>query len=353
MVSVLISNHEITRNHTKKSKKEMKTLVTGATGFVGRAVVEKLATEGLEGAGGVELYTCGARERSELPNYFSVDISSRESVKDLFAQIDKLDAVIHSAGLAHQFQAPKDAGAFDRINVEGTRNVAEMAAAAGCRKFVLISSISVYGDGKPNPCGEDAECKPVGAYAVSKYAAEKAAGEICEKHGIELVILRLATVYGNGDVGNVLRLIKLIDSGRFFWTGKGDNCKSLIHNSDAARACALVLKKELKGVPFDNVYNVTDTPHSMREIVETIAAGLGRKIPSFSLPPGLIMGALKTVGVFPVIGRRARGLVQTLKKWQSDDVLSGEKARSELGFYPETDLSEGIKNEIRWHRNIK
>lgn len=332
----------------------MKTLVTGATGFVGRAIVEKLSPEGE----GVELYTCGARERSELPNYFSVDISSRESVKDLFAQIDKrldkradkLDAVIHSAGLAHQFQAPKDAGAFDRINVDGTRNVAEMAAAAGCGKFVLISSISVYGDGKPNPCGEDAECKPVGAYAVSKYGAEKAAEDVCKKHGIELVILRLATVYGSGDVGNVLRLIKLIDSGRFFWTGKGDNCKSLIHNSDAARACALVLKKELKGV---NVYNVTDTPHSMREIVETIAAGLGRKIPSFSLPPGLIMGALKTAGAFPVIGRRARGLVQTLKKWQSDDVLSGEKARSELGFYPEIDLSEGIKNEIRWHRNIR
>ncbi len=337
----------------------MRILITGATGFVGRALVEKLGAEKLDaekpdagrsGAAELELYTCGKRENSDLPNYRAVDISSRESVAALGREIGNIDCVIHSAGLAHQFGGAKEPDAFERINVEGTRNIARMAAAAGCRKFILISSISVYGEDKPNPCGEEVECRPKGDYAVSKLRAESAAEEICREQNIDLAILRLATVYGEGDVGNVLRLIKLINAGRFFWAGKGNNSKSLIYNSDAARACALALEGELPGV---HIYNVTDAPHTMRRIVETIAENLGRKISRLSLPPDLLETTLKLAGLVPVVGSRAKGLAGTLRKWQSDDVLSGEKIRRELGFYPEVSLSEGIEREIQWYGKHK
>jgi UDP-glucose 4-epimerase len=341
----------------------MRVLVTGATGFVGKAIVAELKSKGFD------IYTCGKSANSigaDLPNYMSVDITSRESVRRLRDKIGQLDCIIHSAGLAHQFQAPKDEMAFERVNVDGARNIAEEAAALGCKKFVHISSISVYGDDKPNPCVEDARRDPKGPYAVSKNEAEKAVIEACEANNINLCILRLATVYGEGDVGNILRLIKLIDSGKFFWTGKGDNCKSLIHNSDAARACVIALEKTAIGkiapektvlektLPGVSVFNVTDEPHTMREIVETIAVNLGRKIPSISVPPGLIGGLLKVAGLAPVAGPRARSLSESLKKWRSDDVLSGEKIKTELGFEPEITLADGIKKEIEWYRkNIK
>jgi nucleoside-diphosphate-sugar epimerase len=340
----------------------MKVLVTGATGFVGKAIVRELKSKGFN------IYTCGKSPISAdnadnadsvsagLPNYVPVDIASKESVKRLRDKIGQIDRIIHSAGLAHQFQAPKDEKAFEKVNVDGTRNIAEAAAALGCKKFVHISSISVYGADKPNPCGEDAARDPNGSYAVSKNKAEKAVTEVCEANNIELRILRLATVYGEGDVGNILRLIKLIDSGKFFWTGKGDNCKSLIHNSDAARACAIALEKTAleKTAPGAGVFNVTGQPHTMREIVETIAENLGRKIPSISVPPGLIGGMLKIAGLLPVAGPRARSLSESLKKWRSDDVLSGEKIKTELGFEPEVTLADGIKKEIEWYRkNIK
>lgn len=319
-------------------------LVTGAAGFVGKAIVKELRDRGFE------VYTCGRKEQSGLPNYFRVDISSGESVKNLAPQLPGMDAIVHSAGLAHQFQAPKCAGVFERVNVAGTRNVAGLGAALGSKKFIHISSISVYGDDKPNPCDEQARCEPAGDYAGSKYRAEIAAEEVCRERGIDLTILRLATVYGAGDPGNVLRLIKLIDGGKFFWTGKGENAKSLVFAADAARACRLALESELPGV---NVFNVTGEPHTMREIVETIAQALGKKIPGLAIPAGLLKTALKTAGVLPVAGRRARGLADTLKKWQSDDVLSGEKIKRELNFQPETSLAEGIKKEVEWYLREK
>lgn len=322
----------------------MRVLITGAAGFVGNAIVKELKEKGFE------VYTCGKKEKADLPNYFQVDISEKESVKKLSAQMPGIDCVIHSAGLAHQFKAPKEPGVFELVNVQGTRNIAEMAAALGCKKFIHISSISVYGDGKPSPCDEEAACEPSGDYAASKHGAEIAAREVCRENGMDLTILRLATVYGEGDPGNVLRLIKLIDGGKFFWTGKGENSKSLVFNTDAARACRIAAESDLPGV---KIYNVTGAPHTMREIVETIAQNLGKKIPRLSLPPGLLKTALKTAGVLPVAGRRARGLAESLKKWQSDDVLSGEKIRRELNFQPEISLAEGIKKEVEWYLSSK
>ncbi len=324
-----------------------KILVTGATGFVGKAIVGELMKSRYE------LYTCARSayaEQPELPNYLSANITSPESVEQLAEKLADIDGVIHSAGLAHQFKAPKDQQMFTRVNVEGTRNIARMAADKKIKHFVLVSSISVYGDGKPNPTDEDYPCRPAGPYAVSKYEAELAAREVCEAHNISLTILRLATVYGEGDVGNALRLVKLIDSGKFFWTGDGANNKSLIFNEDAARACRIALEKNQAGT---HVYNVTDAPHTMREIVEEVARQLGKKIPGVTIPAALIKSALGAAGILPVVGKRARGLAETLKKWRSDDVLAGAKIERELSFNTETTLAEGIKKEVAWYLSNK
>ena len=220
------------------------------------------------------------------------------------------------------------------------------------------STISVYGDGKPNPTDEDFRGSPSGAYAVSKYEAEISAEDVCKENNIDLAILRLATVYGPGDVGNVLRLIKLIDSGKFFWTGDGRNSKSLIFVTDAARACRLAAEKEAekeaeKDLAGANIYNVTDTPHTMREIVEEIARQLGKKIPGVTIPAALIKSTLSAAGILPLVGKRARGLAETLKKWRSDDVLSGAKIERELNFKIGTPLGEGIRKEVEWYLSSK
>ena len=162
---------------------------------------------------------------------------------------------------------------FRQISEIGTANVASAAAEAGVGHLIVISSVSVYGPYTQGMYDENHPCNPVGPYALSKYNAELRAVEIARKSGIALTILRLATLYGEGDPGNVGRLIRTLDRGRFLWIGDGSNRKSLLYKGDAARACMAVAERPASGI---NIYNVSAPACTMREIVDGIADALGK-----------------------------------------------------------------------------
>jgi nucleoside-diphosphate-sugar epimerase len=113
--------------------------------------------------------------------------------------------------------------------------------------LILISSVSVYGPYTLGLYDENTPCRPVGPYPLSKFHAELRAIEIADKSGMALTILRLATLYGEGDPGNVGRLIRSLDQGRFVWIGDGSNRKSLLYKRDAARACVAVASSPAAG----------------------------------------------------------------------------------------------------------
>ena len=100
------------------------------------------------------------------------------------------------------------------------------------------------------PNDENTPCNPVGPYALSKYNAELRAIEIARVSGMALAILRLATLYGEGNPGNVGRLMRALDRGRFLWIGDGSNRKSLLYRGDAARAI-----REFQRVPDLKIEN--------------------------------------------------------------------------------------------------
>ncbi len=172
-----------------------------------------------------------------------------------------LTCVIHAAGLAHVFDSARTGNApFHSVNVAGTVNMLQAAVRAGVGHFILISSVSVYGPFTEGSWNEDAPCKPAGPYASSKYEAEIQARDIAVKTGISLTILRLATLYGEQDPGNVGRLVRLLDRGRFMWIGTGANRKSLLYKEDAARACVRAASRPASGI---GTYNVSAPPCTM------------------------------------------------------------------------------------------
>src|SRR5690606_35152077 len=130
------------------------------------------------------------------------------------------------------------------------------AAAAGIRSIVLVSSTSVYGGTAEN---EDTPTSPANAYGRSKLAAELVALSLAKEYKIKLAILRMTTLFGRGDRGNVARLIRAVKSRRFVQIGNGTNRKSLIHVSDAARACLVACGR-------DGIFNVSSASYEMREI---------------------------------------------------------------------------------------
>jgi nucleoside-diphosphate-sugar epimerase len=307
----------------------MKVLVTGASGFLGQAIVEDFLSNDVEVVG-----------VSKTSGHFQADITLEKSL-DKLSNLENIDAVIHSAGLAHQFGKTQREKFFE-VNVKGTENVLKLAKTLQTKHFILISSVAVYGSSfkfqisnskfriSNNKFQEELECNPIGDYAESKYEAEKLATKFCAENNIRLTILRPATIIGEGDKGNVSRLITTIKNKQFYWIGKGENIKSLIDKNDAAEACFLAAKKPKSEF---QVYNLTANPIKMRTIVDTIADELKIKIPKLYMPKQLA----DIIGLFS----------GTIKKWLSDDFFSGDKIQSELGFQPQTDIQESIRREAR------
>lgn len=333
----------------------MKILVTGATGFVGRAIVTELLQEGNE------VYCLGSLKskiKTGLPNFFRADIKKLENLK-ILEKIGNVDAIIHSAGLAHQFGKIKEAD-FWKINVEGAKNTALLAVKLNARHFILISTVAVYGKMKfenqsanenknAQFINEDCPCRPESVYAQSKLEGEIAAREICENKKIPLTILRLATVIGEGDQGNVMRLIKSVDKNRFLQIGSGENYKSLIYKGDVARACRILLNKKSKKT---EVFNLTATPLKMNEIINGITLGLNKKIPKYSIPASAIKKVFQISAIFYHFEKFVK-LSETFEKWISDEIFSGDKIKREYGFYTETTINEAIAREVKYYKNRK
>lgn len=336
----------------------MKVLVTGGGGFVGSAVIKELLAENHEIS---VLINQNSRledgaEIEKRCRILSADIRDLESLNNLDTA-GNLDAVIHCAGLAHQFGERNDRDFWD-VNVSGTKNVVQLAVRFSVEHFILLSSVAVYGrtasrEKETNRKGldETAECRPEEIYAITKYESEKAAQEICGRNQMNLTILRLATVIGENDRGNVFRLIRAIEQRRFVWLGDGRNLKSLIYKGDAARACLEVLRKPGKA----GIYNLTADALTMKEIVREIYRRLNRKMPRLAIPKVL----LNVFFGFNRLNRRTLKLARldkltkTIQKWLSDDVFSGEKFKVAFDFQMETNIAEAIGREVESYRRAK
>jgi nucleoside-diphosphate-sugar epimerase len=251
-----------------------------------------------------------------------------------------VSAVVHAAGLAHVFgPAAKDFARFHAVNAAGTAKLIDAAVEAGVPHIVLVSSVSVYGDYPGTKCDETVPCHPKGSYATSKWQAEIEATERIVAVQASLTILRFATIYGEGDRGNVARLVGALDRSRFIWPGSGLNQKSLIYKQDAARACLAALERPVSGV---EIFNVTAQPATMREIVFAICYALGCPVPRLGIPTAL----LKAVGAISLRMGDPGQLGQRLQKFIHDDVYDASKFEAAFGFSPAISLAEGMRREV-------
>ena len=163
-----------------------------------------------------------------------------------------------------------------------------------------------------------------------------------------LTIIRLATLYGEGDPGNVGRLVRAIDRGRFFWVGNGSNRKSLLYKGDAARAVMAVIQSPLTGV---NIFNISAPPCTMREIVDGIGDSLGKHPFPLHVPASLALLLGRYLSKIP--NRRLAGLSQTVKKWLAEDIYDARRFQKAYGFQTKTSLQDGLKREVDWYRKNK
>ena len=315
-------------------------LVTGANGFLGSEIVRQMITAGHNVRATDKDPNCLIKEIE----YVQADITQTGHIMSAVAGVA---TVIHGAGFAHVIGNEDElAERFRQINEFGAANVAEAAAESGVKHFVLISSVSVYGPSASRVCSEIMPCCPSSQYAKSKLNAERRVLAVGQQSGMMVTILRFATVYGEGDPGNVGRLIRSLERRCFISIGDGSNNKSLLYKGDAARACLAVLKTPPNGCA---IYNVSGQPCKIHEIVEILIASLGKRPFIIRIPVSVAAFTSRLLArLFPAPFSR---FSERISKWLADDIIDTHRIESEIGYKTQVDLTDGLNRQVRWLKN--
>ena len=198
-----------------------KTLLSGSSGFLGSAVLQRLKDQNLVLIG---------RNNTGKSNFFCKELTSNELYNDCLTDVE---VVIHCAARAHIMneEVADPLAEYRRVNVDGTLNVAQQAADAGVKRFIYISSIKVNGESTSGsvPFTEKDISNPLDPYGVSKYEAEEGLKRIADETQMEVVIIRPPLVYGAGVKANFLNLLKLSNTGLPLPFGLVNNKRSMVY----------------------------------------------------------------------------------------------------------------------------
>lgn len=268
----------------------MRVLVTGATGFVGRAVVRRLAHAGHQPVAAVHHRAATFPAGVET---VAVDVLDPQSVK---AAATGVDAVCHLAAITRGRESFAQPIRYYRVNLDGTLNVLEALASAGSEappKLVFVSTCLVYGEPEQQPIGEDAVPQPTNPYGASKLAAEQAVAAQAATGAIGATVIRTFNVAGavdgitDQDEARIIPKAIAVASGRadvLYVNGDGSVVREFVHVDDLAAAVLLGLDNATAGQC--QTYNVgSGDGVSLRDIIATTEMVTGKRLPVEHRPP--------------------------------------------------------------------
>lgn len=261
--------------------------VTGATGFFGSAITEALRRAGHQVIALARHIDPAVKAAERL------DITDADQCRAVIRPGRGIDAVIHAAALAHVPEGALHADECLRVNAQGTRNVADAAAAAGVTRFVMISSVAVYGDfDLPPRVVETAPLRPTGIYGRAKRDAE--ASVTAPDRPWRAVVLRMASMYSERFLLNIRKRVEPPVIGRAARVTIGGDVRRYSF-------CALangveVVRRAVEGSLAPGTYNVADRhDYSQREIVAALDRLEGARV-TLPLPMGLAALARPLLG---------------------------------------------------------
>lgn len=201
-------------------------LLTGGTGFIGSALVARLAAESRWQV----VASVRGQKKPPMPDAKVVPVGEVGPHTDWSMVLQGLDAVVHTAAVAHMHSSGEgdELSRLRQVNVHGALALARQAAAAGVKRFVFISSIGVNGNINVRPFTVGDASHPMEPYAQSKWEAEQGLWQIQQETGMEVVIIRPPLVYGSGAPGNFGSLVRWIGKGLPLPLGSIYNKRSLI-----------------------------------------------------------------------------------------------------------------------------
>jgi UDP-glucuronate 4-epimerase len=311
----------------------MNFLVTGGAGFIGSHVCERLlelghsvwAFDDLNDFYAPELKRRNIGDLQALAKPFEFihgDLTDRSTLEELFSGA-KFDQVIHLAARAGVRPSLQEPALYQRVNVEGTVNLLEIARRRGSKKFIIASSSSVYGVNSKVPFSEsDPIFSPISPYAASKLACEALGHVYHQVYGLDVVMLRFFTVYGPRQRPDLAihKFATLMCRGEPIPVfGDGSSARDYTYVSDTLEGIIACTRKEFGY----QVYNLGESQTvKLSRLIELLEQALGRKALIKHLPP--------QPGDVPLT---------------CADI---SKARDQLGYQPKIQVEQGIHLFANW-----
>ena len=304
-------------------------LVTGATGFVGTALVASLLSE--------QRKVCAVvRDAfSKIPSAAGqLQMDDLSVLSDWTDKLAGIDCIVHLAARVHVMKetVADPLTAFRQVNVDGTLNLALQAAKAGVRRFIYLSSVKVNGEltAPGRPFKESDIANPQDAYGLSKLEAEQGLLLIAQETGMEVVIIRAPLVYGQGVKANFASMMRAVKRGLPLPLGAIHNNRSFVYVGNLVDLIATCIQHPAAA---NQVFLVSDgCDLSTTKLLKACATALGVKSRLWNVPESLIESLAALVGKREVAQRLCGNLQVDISK-----------ARALLGWTPPFSVADGLK----------
>ncbi|HHC72029.1 MAG TPA: NAD(P)-dependent oxidoreductase [Thiotrichales bacterium] len=321
----------------------MKVLVTGGTGFTGKALVKRLLDEGHEV---VALDYKEGVKTDELRQWGAEVVIGTVVDEQLMDRcMEGVDLVHHLAAAFRELDVPESH--YHHINVDGTRITLESARRHGVRRFIYMSTCGVHGNVGRRPASEESPIRPADYYQQTKYEAEPLVlGANSDE--MRTVVLRPAAIYGPGDPERFFMIFRRVAKGVFPMFGSGKTFYHPLYIDNLVDACLLVMEE---GKGDGQCYLIADDEYvEIEDLVRRVARAMDRevRIPHYPILPLIVAGhffekTCKPFGIAPPIFPRR---VDWYRQNRAFDI---SKARREIGYDPRVGLDEGLKKTYEWY----
>lgn len=321
----------------------MKILVTGATGFTGKALVKRLLRDGHQVVGLDYKEGHKTDELQRLGAEIVVGtVTDREAVRRCMQGVD---IVHHLAAAFRELNRPP--AYYHEVNVEGTRNVLEAARLANVRKVTYCSTCGVHGNVEHPPGGEDAPIQPADYYQQTKYEAEPIALEYAQR-SLKVTIIRPAAIYGPGDPERFYMIFRQVAKGWFPMFGDGRTLYHPLYIDNLIDALVLAMDERRGNA---QAYLIADEEYvPIESLVRRTAQAMGVRSRLVRLPiwPVVAAGhvaekACAPFGITPPIFPRRVDWYRQNRAFRID------RAKQDLGYRPAVGLDEGLRRTYEWY----
>jgi len=321
----------------------VKILVTGATGFIGGKVAQKLLEDGHD----IVALVRDTSNREGIPENIEIIEADLFDIPSLEKAVKGVSVVYHFAAYFDFY--PSDEDLMFKVNVEGARNMMTACAGTDVERFIYCSSTETMGTIRFPPGTEDTELRPDFSYGESKILTEKVIREITEDTGLAHIILRPTGVMGEGDLYVMYEVVQEVNNGKVFALPRDLSAEFMFTHIDdivSGFVAALTPMAALNST----IILCPDEPMSWEEFVEVVTERLGVKPPRLRVPK--LVAKFGMMLLSPFKNRKKMTFFwhgKSVDMMHANRVYSNERAKRLLGWAPNVPMVEGLQRAIDWY----